>query len=83
MMNVIINNRIEQLTPGVSDKSVTLAAKPRILFSPAAAGGWWLLLPPHGDIKSALPLVPGGPQYNTLGCPARGNLKPLLASAGF
>ena len=60
MMDVIINNRIEHHTPGVGDKSVSLAAKPRILFSPAAAGGWWLVLAPHGDIKSALPLVPGG-----------------------
>ena len=60
ILRVIIDNRIEQHTPGLCDKSVTLAAKPRILFSPAAAGGWWLLLPPHGDIKSALPLVPGG-----------------------
>ena len=58
---LIIENRVEQHTPGVGDKSVSLAAKPRILFSPAAAGGCWLLLPPHGDIKSALPVVPGGP----------------------
>ena len=60
MSHYIIGNRKEQHTPSVGDKSVTLAAKPRILFSPAAAGGWWLVLPPHGDIKSALPLVPGG-----------------------
>ena len=39
MSHIYIDNKKEQHTPGVGDKSVSLAAKPRILFSPPSCSG--------------------------------------------